>query len=144
MNFTKAIFGYFLIAFLLCGYVYSRESDLKFEHIGREKGLTASSILCILQDNQGFMWFGTTDGLFRYDGYGMTAYRHDRLDSTSLGNNNVSTMLVNRSGTIWIGTAGGGLNRFDRKTEQFVRYFHDPNDPNSLSCRCRFCTLRGS
>jgi ligand-binding sensor domain-containing protein len=63
----------------------------------------------------------------------MTVYKHDPLDSTSLGNNNVFALLEDRSGTLWIGTAGGGLNRFDRATEQFTRLKHDPDNPNSLS-----------
>ena len=88
-------------------------SNLKFDHIGREQGLTANSVLSIIQDHQGFMWFGTEDGLYRYDGYGMTVYKNDPQDSTSLGNNNVFTLLEDKNNTLWIGTAGGGLNRFD-------------------------------
>jgi len=66
---------------------YSQESDLKFEHIGREQGLTANSVLSILQDRQGFMWFGTMDGLFRYDGYGMNAYKYEYKDADGDGQN---------------------------------------------------------
>jgi ligand-binding sensor domain-containing protein len=111
MNLAKTIFGYFFIVILAYGSVYAQSTDFKFEHIGREQGLAASSVLSILQDRQGFLWFGTEDGLFRYDGYVMTVYKHDPLDSTSLGNNNVFALLEDRSGTLWIGTAGGGTIR---------------------------------
>ncbi|MCB0298068.1 MAG: hypothetical protein KDG51_23085, partial [Calditrichaeota bacterium] len=63
----------------------------------------------------------------------MTVYKYDPLDSTTLGNNNVFALLEDRSGTLWLGTAGGGLNRFDRATERFTRFKHDPHHPNSLS-----------
>lgn len=63
----------------------------------------------------------------------MTVYRHDPLESTSLGNNNVFALLEDRSGRLWLGTAGGGLNRFDRATERFTRFKHEPDNPNSLS-----------
>lgn len=122
-----------LLHFILPAYLLAQNEGLQFERIGREQGLTASSVLSILQDRQGFMWFSTDDGLFRYDSYSMTAYKHDPLDSTSLGNNQVFTILEDHTGTLWLGTAGGGLNRFDRTTEQFTRFKHDPNNPNSLS-----------
>ena len=62
----------------------AQKGDIKFERLGREQGLTGSSITCILQDRQGFMWFGTHAGLNKYDGYGFTAYKHDVLDTHSL------------------------------------------------------------
>ncbi|KAA3619565.1 MAG: response regulator [Calditrichaeota bacterium] len=124
---------YFLYILLVSSQIYAQPQNLKFEHIGREDGLTASSVLSILQDHQGFMWFGTTDGLFRYDGYRMTVFRNDPLDSTTLGNNHIWSLLEDSYGTIWIGTSAGGLNRFDRNKEQFIRYTHDPDDPNTIS-----------
>ncbi|RIK74183.1 hypothetical protein DCC62_15780, partial [candidate division KSB1 bacterium] len=57
-----------MIVFLAYSYAYAQDAGIKFERIGREQGLTASSVLSILQDRQGFMWFGTLDGLFRFDG----------------------------------------------------------------------------
>ena len=133
INPPKGIAGHVLIVLLVYGYACSNTPNPKFEHIGPEQGLTASSVLCILQDHQGFIWFGTEDGLFRHDGYGMTEYRNDPLDSTSLGNNNVFALLEDHNGTLWIGTAGGGLNRYDRDTERFTQFKHDPANPHSLS-----------
>ncbi len=109
------------------------QSALKFDRLGKEQGLTSGSVQTILQDYQGFMWFGTRDGLFRYDGIIITAFKHDRYDSTSLGNNSIFVILEDHENVLWLGTAGGGLNRFDRQTEKFQRLRHDPDNPNSLS-----------
>nr|WP_161575407.1 two-component regulator propeller domain-containing protein [Beggiatoa leptomitoformis] len=85
-----------------------------------------------MQDKRGFLWFGTQDGLDRYDGYGFTSYRHNPLNTTSLSHNEINTLYEDKAGTLWIGTANG-LNRFDRQQEQFIRYFHDATNPASLS-----------
>lgn len=133
-NTIKKIMGVtLLLLFILPAYLLAQNEGLQFERIGREQGLTASSVLSIMQDHQGFMWFGTTDGLFRFDGYGMTVYKHGPSDSTSLGNNYIWTLLEDADGTIWVGTSSGGLNRFVRENEQFIRYRHDPKNPNTIS-----------
>ncbi len=114
-------------------FLLAQNRPVKFERIQVVQGQRLGGILSLLQDSQGFMWFGTEDGLYKYDGYGLTAYKHDRLDSTSLGNNCIFSLHEDRSGTLWICTAGGGLNRFDRKQERFVRFVSNPEDLRSLS-----------
>jgi signal transduction histidine kinase/ligand-binding sensor domain-containing protein len=108
---------------------------VKFERLSREQGLSQSSVLCIRQDRQGFMWFGTNDGLNRYDGYNFAVYKHDVLDSNSLSDSRVSAICEDSASpnTLWIGTLGGGLNKFDREKEHFTRFVHDPKTPRSLS-----------
>lgn len=106
---------------------------IAFEHIGLEEGLSQSSVLTILQDRHGFLWFGTQDGLNRYDGYTFTVYRQEPLDSLSLSASFVQTLYEDRAGTLWVGTWGGGLNRMDPDTQTFHAYRHDPNDPTSLA-----------
>ena len=105
----------------------------EFERISVEHGLSQSSVVCILQDSKGFMWFGTQDGLNKYDGYDFTVYRHNPQDPDSLSHNIIQAIYEDRSGALWIGTWGGGLDRFDRDTERFTHFQHDPGDPNSLS-----------
>ena len=61
------------------------------------------------------------------------AYQHDPDDPSSLSGNTVTVIREDRSGTLWLGTLGEGINRFDRETERFTRYQHDPADPQSLS-----------
>jgi PAS domain S-box-containing protein len=84
------------------------------------------------QDSKGFMWFGTYDGLNRYDGYKFKIYKSEIGNPYSLSNNSVRFIYEDRSGNLWIGT-DGGLNQFDREKERFIHYKYDSNDPNSLS-----------
>lgn len=112
--------------------LYAQGQSVKFEHIGPEQGLSQSSVYCILQDHQGFMWFGTDGGLNKYDGYNFTVYRHDAENPQSLSNGTIMALYEDRSGVLWIGTYGG-LNKFDRENEAFISYKRDANNPNSLS-----------
>ncbi len=109
------------------------ERPLKFEHLSVAQGLSQSGVSCIWLDRQGFMWFGTSDGLNKYDGYSFTVYKHEAADSTSLSVDWVLSIYEDRAGTLWIGTFSGGLNCFDPVTEQFTRFVHDANNPQSLS-----------
>src|SRR5579871_3330874 len=93
---------------------------LKLRHIGTELGLSQTNVTCILQDSRGFMWFGTRDGLNRYDGYNFTIYKNTEDDKHSLSNNFVTALLEDRNGDIWVGTWGGGVDRFDRNSRQFT------------------------
>ncbi len=110
-----------------------QDNDVRFERISLEQGLSQSVVLCILQDSQGFMWFGTQDGLNRYDGYDFVVYKHDPEDPHSLSDGFVRAIYEDRSGALWIGTNTGGLDRLDRETEQFTHYQNVPDDPHSLS-----------
>jgi len=112
---------------------YAQKNDIKFERISLEHGLSQSGVTCILQDNQGFMWFGTGDGLNKYDGYKFEVYRHNPSDPNSLSSNGVFSIYEDQSGILWIGTFGGGINRFDREENEFTHWVNEPGNPNSLS-----------
>ena len=88
----------------------------------------------IVEDKEGFLWFGTQSGLSRFDRTSETFknFWHDPKDSDSLSDNDIFTVFEDSDGVIWVGTKHHGLNRFDKKTETFTRYRHDPNDPSSL------------
>ena len=107
--------------------------QLWFEHLSLEDGLSQSHVFAILQDSRGFMWFGTENGLNRYDGYRFTVYLQDPEEPASLSENNIRCLFEDRSGRLWIGTVEGGLNRFDPLEEQFFHYRNDPKDVSSLS-----------
>ena len=110
-----------------------RGTDIQFERISVEQGLSQSVIFCILQDNQGFMWFGTQDGLNKYDGYTFKVYNHIPENPNSLSHNSIYSIYEDNEGFLWIATAGGGLDKFNKETEEFVHYNANPDDPNSLS-----------
>ena len=105
---------------------------LQFDHIGIEQGLSNSNVICILQDSRGFMWFGTWDGLDKYDGYTIKVYKNDPLDKTSIGHNYINSIVECKNGDLWLGTEGGGISYFDRNKEKFTNFNNDPSNPNSL------------
>jgi ligand-binding sensor domain-containing protein len=109
------------------------DSDIDFENISLDEDLSQSVVITIIQDQRGFLWFGTQDGLNRYDGNKFKVYKHDRDDPASLSDSFVMVLHEDQTGTIWIGTNNGGLNSFDPRTERFTRYQSDPDEAGSLS-----------
>lgn len=110
-----------------------RLSAQKFDRISLEQGLSHGAVYSIVQDTRGFIWFGTEEGLDRYDGYAITVIRHDPANPASLSSNDIGKILVEPSGIMWIGTWGNGLNRYDPKTYTFDHFQYNPDDPGSLS-----------
>lgn len=106
---------------------------VKFQRISIEQGLSQSVVTAILQDSRGFLWFGTQDGLNRYDGYRFHVYRNVPGDPGSLSANYVRCLWEDAAGTLWVGTRGGGLNRYDRRTGRFTVHRHDPRSPGGLA-----------
>ena len=106
--------------------------DIRFTHLSTEEGLSQSRVDHILQDAQGFMWFGTYNGLNRYDGYRFKIYKPEANNANSIGGVFITVLFQDRSGALWIGV-DQGLDRFDPATETFTHFRADPNNPNSLS-----------
>jgi signal transduction histidine kinase/ligand-binding sensor domain-containing protein len=115
------------------GVVFSPGASLRFEHLTIDNGLSQNAVLALLQDNQGYIWIGTQDGLNRYDGITFTHFRNDPDDPASISHNSISALYEDTEGYIWVGTSGGGLNRFDRVTGKFTHYLPQANNPTSLS-----------
>jgi ligand-binding sensor domain-containing protein/signal transduction histidine kinase len=110
------------------------ESNLRFEHISRQDGLSHNSVLCVTQDSLGFMWFCTEDGLDRYDGYEFEVYRNDPDNPDSLGLGEIWSVYEDQEGTLWIWKYRGPLDRYDRQTGRFIHYdLFEPADPQSAS-----------
>ena len=119
--------------FYLLSPLYAQTHDAQFRRLSLEDGLSQNSVYCIFQDSKGFMWLGTEDGLNRYDGRRIKEYQADYENPHSISNNFVISIYEDRKGTLWIGTSSGGLNKFDRESENFTHYLTSPSDPNSLS-----------
>jgi len=114
-----------VLQIIICIPAYTQQQNLKFEHLNSDQGLSQNNITCILQDSRGFMWFGTPEGLNKYDGYTFTVYRNDRANKSSLSSNFITDIIEDTKGNLWIATSGGGLNKFQRETEKFTRYMYD-------------------
>jgi len=123
---------------------WCQSAHLSFSHLGTLQGLSQSNVTCTLQDSRGFMWFGTREGLNRYDGYTFTVYKHRLENDKSLSNNKITGIVEDAKGYLWIGTWGGGLDRYDRKTDAFAHFQNDPKNPSSLSSNLVLCVLLDS
>ncbi len=113
----------------------AQNTNLKFKQLSINSGLSYSIVTCVIQDKEGFLWFGTKNGLNKYDGYKFTIYKNNPLDSTSLSHNWMYgfCLLADSDGKIWVGTQKG-LNCFDKATEKFERYYANQISNNSIGC----------
>ena len=121
------LLSYFLPGTLPAGH------KVKFSHLTLEDGLPEMGVWTLLQDRLGFMWFGTSNGLTRYDGYSFETFKPDPDDPASIGGRLVTALTEDREGNLWVGTRRGGINRLDRSSGRFERFQHDPADPQSLT-----------
>ncbi len=111
--------------------IYSQSYQC-YDQLTSEDGLSQSTVNCIIQDRDGFIWMGTQDGLNMYDGYKFTYFQNQPSDSNSLSNNYILSICEDHEGYLWIGTMSGGLNKFDKYTGRFVVY-QKSEDTISLS-----------
>ncbi len=116
MNKTISIFSFCLV---LSGFAYAQDLPSKFKQFNVEDGLSQSWVQCILQDTLGFMWFGTDDGLNRFDGYTFKVYKHNNTTNKNLRSNSIRCITEDLKGRIWIGTLSG-LHLFERGSESFL------------------------
>jgi signal transduction histidine kinase/ligand-binding sensor domain-containing protein len=106
--------------------------NIRFDRLSIEHGLSQSDVIAMLQDRTGYMWFGTEDGLNKYDGQKFTIFRHDPDNPHSLSDNWIWSLYEDHLGSLWIGTLAGGLDLYNEQTGRFTHYRHDPDDPQSL------------
>lgn len=109
-----------LVLFLPTLCVAQLRPDLKFDHISLKEGLSNFTVTAIVQDKQGFLWFGTEDGLNKYDGYTFEQFLFEPSNAVGLPSPKITSLCVDRSGKLWIGTQGG-LVVYDPMTGAFLR-----------------------
>jgi len=122
---------FWLISCLVPSISFSQAPNLKFKQISNEQGLSNSFISSTYQDYRGFMWFGTQNGLNRYDGDSIKVYRNDANDTSSLSNNVIQSIYEDHLHNLWVGTQNG-LNRFDLYKDIFVVYKNIPRNKKSI------------
>jgi diguanylate cyclase (GGDEF)-like protein len=108
-------------------------SPAVFEHLTTTDGLPQSTVYVTLQDSQGFVWFGTEDGLVRYDGHRLFRYGYRRDASDGLPGNFIQAIVEDARRDLWIAVADGGLARWNRTTDRFTVFRHDPAKAGSLA-----------
>ncbi|MEP7106855.1 MAG: two-component regulator propeller domain-containing protein [Ferruginibacter sp.] len=125
----------FLLLFFLLNcwfFAFSQRRYVQFEHIGIDRGLSQSNVNSIFQDSRGFMWFGTRDGLNKYDGYKFTVYKYNEENANSPSHNTITDIAEDDKGNLWLATWGGGLSLFDWKREEFTRYRYSASEPSGI------------
>jgi signal transduction histidine kinase/ligand-binding sensor domain-containing protein/CheY-like chemotaxis protein len=104
-----------------------------FEHLTMRDGLSQSTVEGILQDSQGYLWLATESGLDRYDGNGFRVYRRERGNPHALASDYIWTIAEDARSDLWLATVGGGVARWERRTDQFQLFRHDPTRADSLA-----------
>ena len=123
LNSNKGTVLFFLLSFFIG--VYAQDKPVTFDHFTTRDGLSQNRIYGIIQDSLGFIWFGTEDGLNRYDGYNFKVFKNIPGDTTSLVENIVTTFHLTKKGELWVGGPRTGLARFNAQNETFTTFLND-------------------
>lgn len=113
--------------------LYVQATDLRFENISGEEGLSQSVVTAMVQDAIGYLWIGTQDGLNRYDGYDFQVFKNKLGDPSSLPANHVLSLLITADQQLWVGLVDGGLARFNPRQATFNRYGPLSKSPRGLT-----------
>lgn len=115
----------FLCLYLFVINIPALATPTAIKYIGIEQGLSNNSVRCVYQDHNGFMWFGTYDGLNRYDGYEFKVFRNKLNDSGSLPHNYIYTIHEDTRNNLWVGT-GQGIGIYNSLTATFLPAYYTP------------------
>jgi len=133
----------FLLYGLLPFVIFAQSPKITFKQISIQQGLSNSWVEAICQDYRGFMWFGTRDGLNRYEGQQIRVYKNNEKDTNSISDNFIRYIYEDRQHNLWIGTSNG-LNLFKAASNTFVRYKHNPSDNKTISNNTISCIYEDS
>ncbi|MCB2379338.1 histidine kinase [Hymenobacter sp. BT635] len=146
----RRIFLFLLLIGLVSGKTGTARAQtpgsLTFRTLTAAQGLSENSVYSMVQDRQGFLWFGTQDGLSRYDGVEFRVFRNDPQRAGSLSSNFILSLAEDQQGRLWVGTGGGGLCRYNPVTGRFQAFEYEQNDINGLAdnfVRVVFCDQKG-
>jgi ligand-binding sensor domain-containing protein len=103
-------------------WISTKAQDYNFRHLSVAEGLSQSAVLCLAQDELGYIWVGTADGLNRYNGYEFIHFRNRPGEGKSISDNFIYSIEPASNGDLWVGTFGGGLNYYNASTNEFTRF----------------------
>lgn len=106
--------------------------EMEFRNLALRDGLSQNTVMDILQDRHGYLWFATENGLDRYDGYTLHSFRRGNGEAGELINDFIWQIAEDRVGNLWLATNGGGVAFYDRDRGRFTHFRHDPEDPATL------------
>jgi diguanylate cyclase (GGDEF)-like protein len=106
---------------------------MRFKRLSLDEGLSQSAVMSITQDQAGFMWFGTENGLNRYDGYDFRQFKRQSTPEGALKNDFILSTATDLDGNLWIATDGGGLAKRAPGDDAFQIFRHDASDPRTLA-----------
>lgn len=112
---------------LLCHIVFAQNQSLNFRKLTVDDGLANSSAYCVVQDAYGYIWIGTEDGLSRYDGSKCQNFYYNQEDSTTIPNNQIKTLYLDKRNDLWLGTSRG-FAKYNRNYDNFDRYYLNYED----------------
>ncbi|MBT8380601.1 MAG: hypothetical protein KJN64_15440 [Ignavibacteria bacterium] len=122
-----------LTGLILISGSFAQKIEPSFIQLPLDKGVSVNLTYDMVQDNSGFLWFGTMYGLVKYDGENYTTYKYESTNPNSISFDDIISIFEDSKRNLWIGTWGGGLNRFDSQRKIFKRYVHIPSDKNSIA-----------
>ncbi|MEM0992490.1 MAG: two-component regulator propeller domain-containing protein [Bacteroidota bacterium] len=108
------------------------QESVSFQHLSTEDGLSQVSVFAIAQDSAGFMWFGTRNGLNKFDGYQFRVYQKTATENSIVSNDIRSLYVDPKTKHLWVGTALG-LSQYDISNDRFSNYLHEPTDDQTIS-----------
>jgi len=131
---NKKITINFLLVFITFTYLFAREDVLKFDRLTIDNGLSQNSVHSIVKDKYGFIWFGTWEGVSRFDGYSFKIFRASEDDSTALSNNRINGIVTDSEQNVWLSTVDYKfLFRFNYDSETFTRFTYDKSPTSVLT-----------
>jgi ligand-binding sensor domain-containing protein/signal transduction histidine kinase len=122
-----------IILLILIQTVSNGQNDARFTQLSLEKGVALNLTYYMLQDSEGYLWFGTMYGLVRYDGINYKTFTYDPENPESISFDDVISLFEDSKGNLWIGTWGGGLNMLDTSRKSFKRFVYDPSVENGIT-----------
>jgi signal transduction histidine kinase/ligand-binding sensor domain-containing protein len=122
----------FILLLIIQPHLMGQEDYVRFKRITINDGLSLSSVYDIYQDSKGFIWFGTEDGLNKFDGQSVTVYGATTDQLNILANKWIEMIYEDKAGMIWLGSRGG-LTKYNPRNGNFSAIRHDPEDLSTLS-----------
>lgn len=126
-NVWRALFSLIVVS----GNLGMAQENIRFDRISVNEGLSQSDVKCMAQDQFGFLWIGTRDGLNRYDGLEFRKFRQDKNDSTTLQFNQILDLATDSAGNIWIGSVRG-LSIYNYRKDSFQNFFPEDKELDEL------------